>query len=197
MHDDVSRRSFLSHALTGAGAAFALGVAARFSEAHEHAAAQLASPVRRFHFFTTAEATELAAVCEQIIPSDPDSPGAREAGAVYFVDYAVGRLQPELQPLFRTGLQELATAAHRTNPSMPFSELTSDQQVAVLRSIESTEFFKRAREYTIWGFLANPQYGGNRNEVGWKHIGFESQGMFEPPFGFYDAELLAGRKAEE
>jgi gluconate 2-dehydrogenase gamma chain len=196
MTDDVSRRSFLSEVLAGVGAAAALGAIPRFAEAHAHAVRQLASPAKSFQFFTEAEATELAAVCEQIIPSDPGSPGAREAGAIYFTDYALGKLQPELQPLFREGLRDLAAEAHKTDPSKRFSELTSDQQIAVLGRMESTEFFKRSREYTILGFLGDPKHGGNRNEVGWKHIGFDNLGMYKPPFGYYDAELLAGKKEE-
>ncbi len=86
MNDDVSRRSFLSEMLTGVGSAVALGAIPPFAKAHAHAVRQLASPAKSFQFFTEAEATELAAVYEQIIPSDADSPGAREAGAIYFTD---------------------------------------------------------------------------------------------------------------
>ena len=68
--------------------------------------------------------------------------------------------------------------------------------LAVLTSMESTEFFKRSREFTILGFLGDPKHGGNRNEVGWKHIGFDNLGMYKPPFGYYDAALLSGKKEE-
>jgi hypothetical protein len=36
------------------------------------------------------------------------------------------------------------------------------------------------------GFFSNPQYGGNRDKMGWKLIGFEDAFVFQPPFGFYD-----------
>jgi hypothetical protein len=36
------------------------------------------------------------------------------------------------------------------------------------------------------GFLASPAWGGNRNQAGWKFIGFEDTGAFQPPFGYYD-----------
>jgi gluconate 2-dehydrogenase gamma chain len=39
----------------------------------------------------------------------------------------------------------------------------------------------------ILGFLSNPEYGGNRDKVGWKLIGFEDTFAYEPPFGYYDA----------
>jgi gluconate 2-dehydrogenase gamma chain len=38
------------------------------------------------------------------------------------------------------------------------------------------------------GFLADPSYGGNRGQVGWKLIGFEPKPAWKPPFGYYDAE---------
>jgi hypothetical protein len=38
------------------------------------------------------------------------------------------------------------------------------------------------------GFLSNPEYGGNRDQTGWKHIGFQSSHHFAPPFGYYDKE---------
>jgi hypothetical protein len=36
------------------------------------------------------------------------------------------------------------------------------------------------------GMFAMPTYGGNRNNIGWKLIGFEDAHVFYPPFGYYD-----------
>ena len=33
-----------------------------------------------------------------------------------------------------------------------------------------------------------PAYGGNRDRVGWKLIGFEDTHAFYPPFGYYDRD---------
>jgi hypothetical protein len=33
-----------------------------------------------------------------------------------------------------------------------------------------------------------PEYGGNREGLGWKLIGFEDRHIFEPPFGYYDRD---------
>jgi gluconate 2-dehydrogenase gamma chain len=107
--DENSRRTFLSRLLAGAGAAMAIGSLPDFSLAHEHAVAQLRAGENQFAFFTPEEARQMEAVCEQIIPSD-DGPGAREAGAIYFIDYALSQTEPHLQPVFRSGLKELAAA---------------------------------------------------------------------------------------
>ena len=133
----------------------------------------------------------MEAVCEQILPSG-DGPGAREAGAIYFIDYALSQTEPHLQSIFREGLKKLAEAS----TPQKFNELTAEQQIASLKKIETTEFFQRARQYTIIGFLGDPKYHGNQNQVGWKYIGFENPGMFSPPFGYYDAELLSGKKQD-
>ena len=188
MNED-SRRAFLSRLLAGTGAVMAFGAWPDFSLAHEHAVAQLRAGETKFVFFTPEEARQMEAVCDQIIPSD-DGPGAREAGAIYFIDYVLSQTEPDLQPVFRAGLKELAA----TCAPDKFNELSAPQQLAVLKKLERTEFFARARQYTIFGFLGDPARHGNRDQVGWKYIGFENSGMFTHPFGYYDAEFLAEKK---
>src|SRR5260370_35370442 len=122
--NDNSRTTFVSRLLTDAGAAFALRALTHFAAAHEHAAAQVKTGERKFACFPSEEAMQIEAVCEQIIPSD-DGPGAREAGAIYFIDYALTQTEPHLQPLFRDGLKQLAAAA----APQTFSEVTAEQQV--------------------------------------------------------------------
>jgi gluconate 2-dehydrogenase gamma chain len=187
-----SRRAFLSRLLAGTGAVVAFGALPDFSLAYDHAAAQVNGGANKLVFFTPEEAQQMEAVCEQIIPSD-DGPGAREAGAIYFVDYALSQTEPHLQPIFRSGLKELAAACAPDK----FNELGTSQQIVVLKKLEQTEFFARARQYTILGFLGDPARHGNRDQVGWKYIGFENPGMFTHPFGYYDAEFLSEKKRSQ
>src|SRR5713226_2940558 len=190
--NDNSRRAFVSRLLTGAGAVVALSALPDFASAHVHAAAQMHAGEHKFAYFTSEEAEQMEAVCEQIIPSD-DGPGAREAGAIYFVDYALSQTEPHLQPIFRSGLKELAAACAPDK----FNELGTSQQIVVLKKLEQTEFFAHARQYTILGFLGDPARHGNRDQVGWKYIGFENPGMFTHPFGYYDAEFLSEKKRSQ
>ena len=44
------------------------------------------------------------------------------------------------------------------------------------------------RMLTLCGMFALPSWGGNRDEAGWKLLGFEDRHAWQPPFGFYDAE---------
>ena len=70
--------------------------------------------------------------------------------------------------------------------SKSIAALRPSEQIRLLEAIEKTEFFDLVRTHTILGFFGNPSYGGNRNQVGWKLIGFEDRFQFEPPFGYYD-----------
>ena len=38
-------------------------------------------------------------------------------------------------------------------------------------------------------FAALTPWGGNRDYAGWHMLGFEHQPAFQPPFGYYDAEI--------
>ena len=38
----------------------------------------------------------------------------------------------------------------------------------------------------VLGLITNPEYGGNRDKLGWALIGFEDTYRYEPPFGYYD-----------
>jgi hypothetical protein len=37
--------------------------------------------------------------------------------------------------------------------------------------------------------FANPEYGGNRDKIGWKMIGFDDRFSWGPPFGWYDRDV--------
>jgi len=134
------------------------------------------------------EVAEIEALTSQIIPST-GSPGAREAGVIYFIDKALATFDKDKRDLYRKGLADVEETRRRLFAgSRSIAALTSDQQISLLAAIEKTEFFEALRTHTVMGFLANPEYGGNRNRAGWKHIGFENSHHFAPPFGYYDRE---------
>jgi gluconate 2-dehydrogenase gamma chain len=146
----------------------------------------------KFDFFSPQEAVEVEAITAQIIPSD-DTPGARDARCVYFIDRALTTFDRDKQSAYTQGLKDLQTKAGERFPvAIKFSGLTSAQQIELLAAIDKTEFFELVRRHTIVGFLANPEHGGNYNEIGWKLMGFEDKFVFEPPFGFYDRDYKQG-----
>lgn len=157
------------------------------------ATAVTASAQGKFEVLDPATAAEIEALTSQVIPSD-DGPGAREAGVIYFIDRALATFDSDKREAYRTGMRDVQQSRLKLFPqSTSIAALSPTQQIELVHSIEKTEFFDLLRTHTAWGFLAAPQYGGNRNQAGWTHIGFEHQMHFEPPFGYYDAQVRDGR----
>ena len=147
-----------------------------------------------FETLDAASSAEVEALAAQIIPSG-DGPGAREAGVIYFIDRALSTFERDQLAAYRDGMREVQEKRKQMFPnSTSIAQLTAGQQIELMRAIEKSEFFELLRTHTVLGFLANPSYGGNRDLVGWKHVGFEHRMAFHPPFGFYDAQVERGGK---
>jgi len=155
--------------------------------AAQHAQAMTAAPVKSFSFLTAEQARDVEAMAAQIVPSGA-TPGATEAGVVYFIDHVHAGLFAPRAVEFRARLEEFAREFARGHPGRHFADLDWDAQTAYLRSIEATPFFAAMREYTVMGLLSLPSYDGNREKLGWKLIGFEDRHIWEPPFGHYDRD---------
>jgi gluconate 2-dehydrogenase gamma chain len=186
---ELSRRSLL-HALATAVAAMALPVGwADVAEAMQHArAGPVGGRNSSFWFLTPSEAADVEAIAAQIVPTD-DTPGAREAGVVHFIDRALASFWSQLARDYRAQLGVFRSAVPERHPSAAsFAALTSDQQIAHLRQYDRTPFFNTTRVLTLLGMFSLPAYGGNREGIGWKLIGFENAHIFQPPFGYYDRD---------
>jgi gluconate 2-dehydrogenase gamma chain len=147
------------------------------------------NPADPYRVLTPEEAETLSAVTAQIIPSD-DTPGAREAQVVRFLDLSLAGFAKEELPLYRSGVVELNAKARRLDPSAAsFAGLPDEKQAELLRSLESaaSPFFESVLAATLTGMFADPEYGGNRDKIGWRLIGFEDRFAWGPPFGDYDA----------
>jgi gluconate 2-dehydrogenase gamma chain len=161
-------------------------------EAQTHAQQAVRHPAP-FTFFTAEQAADVDAMASQIIPTD-DTPGAHEAGCVYFIDRALTTFLRDSQPIYTQGLKDLQVRTKEVFPNASrFSTLTSGQQIQLLTAIETTPFFTAVRAHTITGMFASPVHGGNYDKAGWKLIGFEDTLHFKPPFGYYDGVSKPGR----
>jgi gluconate 2-dehydrogenase gamma chain len=186
---NLSRRS-LVQAIAGlvATAVTPLGWADVAQGMDEARGAVQGGAAAKLALLSAAEAADVEAVAAQIIPTD-DSPGAREAGVVYFIDRALATFYAQLAGDYRAQLAAFQTAYRERHPAArSFGSLTSEQQVNCLRGIDETPFFQMTRLLTLLGMFALPEYGGNRDGVGWTLIGFEDRHVFRPPFGFYDRD---------
>ena len=143
-----------------------------------------------FSVLTPSEAATIEAISSQIIPTD-DTPGAREAGAVYFIDRVLATFGKADLPTTRAGLRDLGARVAKTYPgSSSFEALTGEQQHALLTALEQDKsaFFEAIRTGVIAAVFASPDYGGNRDKIGWQLLGFDDRFAWAPPFGYYDRE---------
>lgn len=194
MSDSVSSRRTFVAAVGALGATWMLRDVAAVDQALAYAATAVSQqPTPRFATLTADEALQLRAMAEAIIPSD-DGPGAREAGVIYFMDRALGTFAADSLPAIRKGLADVAVRARKVRRSVTsFESLSPAERNGVLHQIEKGAFFAQVRYLTIVGMFAHPLYGGNRNQVGWKLLGFEPAMTHTYPFGYYDAEAARGR----
>lgn len=169
---------------------------------HAHQAAKSGQPV--LEVLTADQARELDALTACIIPTD-DGPGAREAGVVYFIDRALKTFHSDALPAYQKGLEAVQKLTAELFPGVSgFSAATEEQRIKILTEFgvrseaqrgasrafpgDATDFLQTLRFDTIFGYLIDPEGGGNRDFVGWKAIGRDPAHIFSPPFGFYDKD---------
>ena len=134
----------------------------------------------QFAWFHPADAAEIKAIAAQIIPDD-NPPGASTAGVIWFIDRSLAGYDQDKQELYKRGLAETQVKRAELFPgSTSIAGLSTEQQIALLKAIEKTDFFQQVRLHTILGFFGQP--------AGLKFVGVEHQMHYEPPFGYYDAE---------
>lgn len=207
-HEPLAGRRRVLKALTVGvpGAAWAARTSAADANAdagpHREAAA---STARTLKFFNAHQARAMDAIAARLIPADELGPGAKEAGATYFLDgqlagawgagdqlYRQGPFtqgtpeqgyQLSFTPaeMFRHGLSALDEATRRQD-GKPFAELPPERQDHWLQAMQegtvdfaplpAPVFFQALLEAAIEGFFSDPMYGGNRDMVGWKLVGF-------------------------
>jgi gluconate 2-dehydrogenase gamma chain len=83
---------------------------------------------------------------------------------------------------YRQSLAALDKYCRATYAGTPFARLSDDQKDKVITGLEQGTvkldgangqvFFEQLLTNTQEGFFADPVYGGNRDMVGWKMIGF-------------------------
>jgi len=185
MSSPFSRRDFVA-AVGSVGAAWLLADEKAVNDALAHAAHQVKQAQPTFAVFTREQAAEIEAFASRIIPTD-DTPGAREAGVVYFIDRSLATVAKDQLPAFTEGLAKLSKdVGAKFRGQTKLSALTPAQQDEVLRSIEQTPFFGMMRFATLAGMFSLPTHGGNRDFVGWKLVGQQDAMEFKAPFGWYD-----------
>ena len=144
-----------------------------------------------FQTFTKGQAGVVEAAAARILPTT-DTPGATEAGVVFYIDRTLSEAFPGLAPLYRAGVSALNKRATQRSKAT-FTKLSPEDQDSVLMDFEAGKvsdfkrasvFFETLRKHTMEGFLGEPAYGGNRDLVGWKLVGFPGH-----QWGYKDAYI--------
>ena len=144
-------------------------------------------------FFNEHEARTVDAIAARLVPGDQNDPGAREAGAVVYLDRTLGGFLRNLQAFYRRALtrfDELCVVRY----GALFADLQNYDQDRVLSELEAAgrggegasevrdvswtdegllaTFFEVVREHLLQGMFCDPVYGGNRDLAGWRLLGF-------------------------
>jgi gluconate 2-dehydrogenase gamma chain len=185
---DPDRRRLLLGAAAALGAATGLPWTALAAAAQHAHAAVSSPPPAGFEFLGADEARTVAAIADCIVPGGA-TPGASDAGVVYFVDHVHRHGSADRAAAFRAALAAFSAGHAGVHPgSAGFADQDLPARTAYLRQVDTTPFFATMRLLTLAGLLSLPQYGGNRDKLGWRLVGFVDQHAWEPPFGHYDRD---------
>ena len=194
---ELTRRFFLQGSGSIAGSTLLkAGVPAFIALSQSACSARDASAA--FETISAGEGRELEAIAARILPTT-DTPGAREAGAIWFIDKAYGSVYAEYLAADRALLADFQSSVADAHPGAKnFSDLDEADQDAYLTSHQDTEFFNNIRFMTLAGVFGIATWGGNRNDIGWKLVGMDGPPhAWTPPFGHYDAEYMEAHKDGE
>jgi len=134
---------------------------------------------------TLAQWDVITLIQEHLLPSEPDSPGAKDINALSYFQSVL--TSPRHDPANRTfllqGLNEIETRAQKTW-QRHFSELDHRQRESLLRDYEKTRdgrtWLRMLLDYLMEALLTDPIYGGNPNGIGWQWLQ-HTPGFPRPP----------------
>jgi len=144
-------------------------------------------------FLSDAEKAQVDALFRRLVPSDPlrRIPGAAEAHAVEFLDRLLAMSPatyheiPSWGILYRQRLAQLDQASqHRYGT--PLAGLSDRNMVEFLQFLQAgllgtasglgaddqKRFFETLHRHCIQGCVADPRWGGNRDRIIWRWLGY-------------------------
>jgi len=189
--DTIDRPEFIRRLRAiGVTAGAAFGFADALTGYRQALAANGETPPASGHAaLSPAEYDLVEAIAERILPAT-DTPGAKEALAVNYIDIALAGANRSQLSRYQSGLAALQKHC-TTALNKPFTALGPAEQDALLEDLEAGKlsdveggpaFFELMRRNVMEGFFCEPQYGGNHDMVGWKLVGFPGA-----QYGYADA----------
>jgi len=181
LHKKITRREFterLRDIGVTAGAAYAF--AETLSAGNWAVAAD--GTVQMPRALKPAEFKVVEAVAGRIMPAT-DTPGAIEAGSTDYIDIALANPYKSQLARYQHGIADLEKFCNATF-GKSFAALDAHQQDEVLEQLDEgkikdvadgRQFFEMVRRHVLEGFFCEPHYGGNKDMIGWKLVGFPGQ----------------------
>jgi gluconate 2-dehydrogenase gamma chain len=171
----LSRRGFLKGLGIGAGV---LAVAGGAGTAGMR---WLAGTAYRPRFLVQQQFEALEAACERILPADSD-PGAQAIWAAIYIDRLLAEDSytgdfRKYRSILTKGLDGLE-AGSRAKHGKAFARLNERQQDALLGEGTDPQFLTALVDVTLDGVFYDPFYGGNRDGMGWRMVGFSTSASF-------------------
>jgi gluconate 2-dehydrogenase gamma chain len=162
-------------------------------------------------FLNPVEGAAVDAVTARIMPGDANDPGAREADVVTYIDRSLAGFMRDQQGFYREALRALDGFCEEKHGAR-FADLPTAAQDALLACLDGAasgggqdqelsedprarllvRLFAMLREHTIQGMFGDPAYGGNRDTVGWRLVGFPGA-----RWGYDEGEMARGFDARE
>jgi gluconate 2-dehydrogenase gamma chain len=131
----------------------------------------------------------LEGVQSHLFPSETDSPGAAQINALGYLQDALGREEGDAiedRKFLTAGAVFLRKRIALDYGGRLFEELGEEEREAALRqmagSADGANWISLVMYYLLEALLADPVYGGNTDEVGWKWLGYTA-GFPRPPIG--------------
>lgn len=117
----------------------------------------------------------LGAVLEHLLPSEADSPGAKEIHALDYLRFVVAdpRVDAEEREFIVQGSRWLDDLAEQEG-GQPFNALGLDDKERLLRQITRSaageNWVSTLLSYLLEALLTAPAYGGNTDGIGWRWL---------------------------
>ena len=122
------------------------------------------------------ERTTIAALQNHLLPSEPGIPGARDIGALNYLENALRGtgIDPSDLPQLRKGVAALDNQSVQRTGKI-FYLLPAEKKERILRKFERTDFgnifLAIVMGYTIEAYVGDPVYGGNPDGIVWTWLG--------------------------
>jgi hypothetical protein len=141
---------------------------------HQHGASPFSAANYQPRFLSPGEYATADRLCDIIVPSDEQSPGAHAAGVAYYIDTVLHYGDAALQKVWRDGFAELEKAA-QSRFSKPFLACARPDQEEIVATMARNEanpetalekFFVTLKRMTVEAYTLSEV--GMREFIGYK-----------------------------